>query len=64
MQHLRDADGSYWTGYVFPDDARWPEERTTWTAAAVLLASAYLSGDPATAAVFGGADLRGRALLR
>ena len=31
MQHLRDPDGSYWTGYVYPDDARWPEERTTWT---------------------------------
>jgi hypothetical protein len=27
MQHLRDDDGSYWTGYVYPDDARWPEER-------------------------------------
>ena len=35
MQHLRHDDGSYWTGYVYPDDARWPEERTTWTAAAV-----------------------------
>ena len=57
MQHLRDDDGSYWTGYVFPDDARWPEQRTTWTAAAVLLASAFLSGDPATSAVFGGAEL-------
>ena len=39
MQHLRDPDGSYWTGYVFGDNARWPEERTTWTAAAVLLAA-------------------------
>jgi hypothetical protein len=57
MQHLRDVDGSYWTGYVYPDDARWPQERTTWTAAAVLLASAFLSGDPATSAVFGGDDL-------
>jgi hypothetical protein len=57
MQHLRDDDGSYWTGLVFSDNARWPEERTTWTAAAVLLASSFLSGDPATTAVFGGADL-------
>jgi len=24
MQHLRDDDGLYWTGYVFDDDARWP----------------------------------------
>ena len=39
MQHLRADDGSYWTGYVYPDDARWPVERTTWTAAAVVLAA-------------------------
>ena len=57
MQHLRHDDGSYWTGYVFPDDARWPEECTTWTAAAVLLASAFLTRDPVTSAVFGGVDL-------
>jgi hypothetical protein len=57
MQHLRDPDGSYWTGYVYPDAARWPEERTTWTAAAVVLASAALSGDPVTTAVFGAAEL-------
>jgi hypothetical protein len=57
IQHLRDPDGSYWTGYVYPDDARWPEERTTWTAGAVLLASAMLRGEPATTAIFGGADL-------
>jgi hypothetical protein len=57
MQHLRHDDGSYWTGYVYPDDARWPEERTTWTAGAVLLASAALAGDPATVDVFGGAEL-------
>jgi hypothetical protein len=38
MQHLRDEDGSYWTGLVYADDARWPVERTTWTAAAVLVA--------------------------
>src|SRR5262249_21118213 len=57
IQHLRDPDGSYWTGYVYPDEARWPEERTTWTAGAALLASAMLARDPATQAVFGGADL-------
>jgi hypothetical protein len=33
----RDADGGYWTGYVWPDEAIWPEEKTTWTAAAVIL---------------------------
>ncbi len=38
MQHLRTDDGSYWTGYVFPDDVNWPHEHTTYTAAAVILA--------------------------
>jgi hypothetical protein len=53
--HLRAVDGSYWTGYVYPDDARWPVERTTWTAGAVLLAAAMLDGDPAVEELFGGA---------
>ena len=57
IQRLRHADGSYWTGYVFEDDALWPEERTTWTAGALLLAVAALGGDPATVAVFGGDQL-------
>ncbi|MBC2933672.1 prenyltransferase [Nocardioides sp. zg-1228] len=39
MQHLRTDDGSYWTGYVFPDDVNWPVEHTTYTAAAVVLAA-------------------------
>ena len=56
MQHLRHDDGSYWTGYVYTDDARWPEERTTWTGAAVLL-SAALADEPVTSAVFGGSML-------
>ncbi|MFG3049609.1 prenyltransferase [Kitasatospora sp. NPDC048239] len=57
IQRLRHTDGSYWTGYVFEDDAIWPEERTTWTAGALLLAVAALGGDPATVAVFGGEQL-------
>ena len=32
-------DGSWWTGYVFPDDTMWPDERPTWTAGAILLAA-------------------------
>ena len=43
IQQFREVDGSYWTGYVFRDDAIWPEEKTTWTAGAVLLASDMLS---------------------
>ncbi len=57
IQHLRHTDGGYWTGYVFEDDAIWPEERTTWTAGALLLAVAALGGDEATVSVFGGESL-------
>lgn len=43
MQHLRDADGSYWTGLVYTDGKNWPVEHTTWTAAAVILAADALA---------------------
>ena len=33
------VDGSWWTGYVFNDGVYWPDERPTWTSAAVLLAA-------------------------
>lgn len=57
MQHLRDSDGSYWTGYVYTDQLRWPVERTTWTAAAVLLAADVLDGTSPTSTIFRGEDL-------
>jgi hypothetical protein len=43
-QHLRQPDGSYWTGYVYPDDVHWPAEHTTFTTAAALLAHDALAG--------------------
>ena len=43
MQHLREEDGSYWTGLVFADGKRWPVELSTWTGAVVLLAADALS---------------------
>jgi hypothetical protein len=52
MQHLRDEDGAYWTGLVFADGVRWPVERTTWTAAAVVLATDALSGATAASGLF------------
>jgi hypothetical protein len=52
MQHLRSDDGSYWTGYVFADDARWPVERTTWTAAAVVLAADAIAEATPAAGLF------------
>ncbi|MBM7365895.1 prenyltransferase [Gordonia hydrophobica] len=43
IQHLRDPDGSYWTGLVFDDGKRWPVERSCWTSAAVVLAADAIS---------------------
>jgi hypothetical protein len=57
VRHLREEGGLYWTGYVFEDDAMWPEELTSWTAGSLLLAVAALGGDEATVKVFGGAGL-------
>ena len=43
MQHLREPDGSYWTGWQFAERINWPDEHSTWTAAAVVLAADALS---------------------
>lgn len=39
IQENRFEDGSYWCGYTFPDSIIWPEEKLTWTNAAVMLAA-------------------------
>ncbi|RRO17560.1 prenyltransferase [Saccharopolyspora rhizosphaerae] len=57
MQHLRDPDGSYWTGYVFADGKRWPEEQSSWTAAAVILAADAVTRTSRGNGVFRGDDL-------
>ena len=45
QQFRHDDDGRYWTGTVFPDEARFPGgERSTYTAAAVVLAADALAG--------------------
>ena len=54
VQRLRHADGSYWTGYQYTNEVLWPDERTTWTAGAVLLATAAIAGERATTATFSG----------
>jgi hypothetical protein len=46
VQHLRHADGSYWTGLVFDEGVRWPVERSSWTSAAMVLAADALAGGP------------------
>jgi hypothetical protein len=57
MQHLREDDGSYWTGLVLDDHVRWPVERSTWTGAAVVLAVDGLHGAHPRSAIFRGTDL-------
>ncbi|WP_323844675.1 prenyltransferase [Microbulbifer magnicolonia] len=44
LHRWQDADGGYWTGYVYRDQAIWPEEKTTWTVGAMLLAADALAG--------------------
>ena len=57
MQHLRDPDGSYWTGYVFDDGVRWPVEQSTWTGAAVILAADAVSESTGGSGIFRSDDL-------
>ncbi|MGH2750668.1 MAG: prenyltransferase [Actinomycetota bacterium] len=52
VQHLRAADGSYWTGATFPDGTRWPVEQTTWSSGAVVLAYDALAGSSDTSGFF------------
>ncbi len=56
-QHLRQADGSYWTGYVYRDRVNWPAEHTTFTTAAALLAHDALAGTTGGAGVMRGTGL-------
>ncbi|MGZ8176856.1 prenyltransferase [Williamsia sp. SKLECPSW1] len=56
MQHLRDPDGSYWTGLVYADGKRWPVEKSCWTSAAVVLAADALSRTSPANGVFRDAD--------
>ena len=54
-RHLRADDGAYWTGCVHPECVRFPGgERSTYTAAAVLLADHALYGMQPPPVCFGG----------
>jgi hypothetical protein len=44
IQHLRHDDGEYWTGWQFANQDYFPAERSSWTAAAMILAADVLSG--------------------
>jgi hypothetical protein len=57
VQYLRADDGSYWTGTTFPDGRHFPNERTTWSGAANMLANDVLEGRGPIAEIFTGAAL-------
>jgi len=52
IQHLREADGSYWTGWQFDHAVPFPSERSSWTAAAAVLAADVLSGATPGSCIF------------
>ena len=57
-RHMRDDDGAYWTGCVHPECVRYPGgERTTYTAAAVVIADHILRSSDACAGIFRGDSL-------
>ena len=57
-RHFRDHDGHYWTGCVHPQCVRYPGgERSTYTAAAALLADHALYGEGPSAGLFRGETL-------
>jgi hypothetical protein len=57
-QMLRCEDGSYWTGMVFPEQVTFPfEERTTYTAAAIVLAADAIAGATLASGLFRGEAL-------
>jgi hypothetical protein len=57
VQHLRDHEGGYWTGYVYADETIWPRQCTTYTAAAVVLAVDALSATTPGSDIFRGRSL-------
>ena len=52
VQHLRDSDGGYWTGWQYVNQAHYPDERSSWTAAAMILAADVLSRTTPGSALF------------
>ncbi len=57
-QQLRLVDGSYWTGLAFPERRSFPaDERTTYTAAAMVLAADALSRATPASGLFRGEGL-------
>ena len=59
-RHLRADDGGYWTGCVHPECVRFPGgQKSTYSAAAVVIADHVLNRRSPAAAMFSGATLSG-----
>ena len=58
VQHLRDGDGAYWTGWQFANRDHFPAERSSWTAAAMILAADALCGATGGSGLFRDAGAR------
>ena len=52
VQYQRHVDGSYWTGATFPDGRHFPNERSNWSAAAIVLANDVIEGRGPIAEMF------------
>ncbi|MBA6413853.1 prenyltransferase [Parahaliea sp. F7430] len=57
LHQWREPDGSYWTGYQMVEDLLWPDEKPTWTAAAILLAADALTEHSAASHLFSRVEL-------
>ena len=58
VQELRNEDGSYWTGMVYPEEATYPPlERSSYTAGAMVLAADALSRTTPASGIFRGEGL-------
>lgn len=60
VQHLRHEDGSYWTGWQFENERHFPGDRSTYTAAAVILAADALADASPASRIF--KEIAGRPL--
>jgi MMP endo-(1,4)-3-O-methyl-alpha-D-mannosidase len=58
VQHLRSREGGYWTGWQFADQQHYPDERSSWTSAAMILAADALCGATRGSGIFRAASAR------
>jgi hypothetical protein len=52
IQFLREPDGAYWTGWQFANKRHFPNERSSYTSAAIVLAADVMCGATGGSAIF------------